>query len=101
MPVKQILMLVGDYVEDYEVMVPFQALQMVGPRLAQQIPRPARHSNHPLTQWKPAQKRLLIQSTDGARKKTPAGIKPAGVSIIRSCQDNTSILTTASASFAR
>lgn len=27
---KTILMLVGDYVEDYEVMVPFQALQMVG-----------------------------------------------------------------------
>jgi protease I len=27
---KLILMLVGDYVEDYEVMVPFQALQMVG-----------------------------------------------------------------------
>ena len=27
---KRILMLVGDYVEDYEVMVPFQALQMVG-----------------------------------------------------------------------
>ncbi len=27
---KQILMLVGDFVEDYEVMVPFQALQMVG-----------------------------------------------------------------------
>lgn len=26
----QILMLVGDFVEDYEVMVPFQALQMVG-----------------------------------------------------------------------
>lgn len=26
----KILMLVGDYVEDYEVMVPFQALQMVG-----------------------------------------------------------------------
>ena len=26
----QILMLVGDYVEDYEVMVPFQALQMAG-----------------------------------------------------------------------
>ena len=25
-----LLMLVGDYVEDYEVMVPFQALQMVG-----------------------------------------------------------------------
>jgi protease I len=30
MPAKRILMLVGDYVEDYEVMVPFQALQMVG-----------------------------------------------------------------------
>ncbi|ACG71605.1 intracellular protease, PfpI family [Anaeromyxobacter sp. K] len=27
---KRILMLVGDYVEDYEVMVPFQALQAVG-----------------------------------------------------------------------
>ncbi|MEH1902943.1 MAG: DJ-1/PfpI family protein [Nostoc sp.] len=30
MAVKKLLMLVGDYVEDYEVMVPFQALQMVG-----------------------------------------------------------------------
>ncbi len=27
---KKILMLVGDFVEDYEVMVPFQALQMIG-----------------------------------------------------------------------
>jgi len=27
---KRILILAGDYVEDYEVMVPFQALQMVG-----------------------------------------------------------------------
>ena len=27
---KKILMLVGDYVEDYEVMVPFQVLLMVG-----------------------------------------------------------------------
>src|SRR5512147_1020197 len=26
----KLLMLVGDFVEDYEVMVPFQALQMVG-----------------------------------------------------------------------
>lgn len=30
MAAKKILMLVGDYVEDYEVMVPYQALQMVG-----------------------------------------------------------------------
>ncbi|MGB2626478.1 MAG: DJ-1/PfpI family protein [Candidatus Acidiferrum sp.] len=30
MSAKKILMLVGDYVEDYEVMVPFQALRMVG-----------------------------------------------------------------------
>lgn len=30
MAVKRILMLVGDYVEDYEVMVPFQMLLMVG-----------------------------------------------------------------------
>ncbi|MFU2210430.1 DJ-1/PfpI family protein [Solidesulfovibrio sp. C21] len=30
MAVKKILMLVGDYVEDYEVMVPFQMLLMVG-----------------------------------------------------------------------
>ena len=27
---RKILMLVGDFVEDYEVMVPFQALQAVG-----------------------------------------------------------------------
>jgi protease I len=30
MPNNKLLMIVGDYVEDYEVMVPFQALQMVG-----------------------------------------------------------------------
>lgn len=30
MGAKRILMLVGDFVEDYEVMVPFQALQMAG-----------------------------------------------------------------------
>jgi protease I len=30
MATQKILMLVGDFVEDYEVMVPFQALQMVG-----------------------------------------------------------------------
>lgn len=30
MSAKKVLMLVGDYVEDYEAMVPFQALQMVG-----------------------------------------------------------------------
>ena len=30
MKTAMLLMLVGDYVEDYEVMVPFQALQMVG-----------------------------------------------------------------------
>ena len=30
MSAKKILMVVGDYVEDYEVMVPFQALLMVG-----------------------------------------------------------------------
>lgn len=30
MAAKNILLLAGDYVEDYEIMVPFQALQMVG-----------------------------------------------------------------------
>ena len=30
MAAKKLLMLIGDYIEDYEVMVPFQALQMVG-----------------------------------------------------------------------
>src|SRR5262245_48711398 len=33
MAAKKILMLVGDFVEDYEVMIPFQALQMVGHRV--------------------------------------------------------------------
>ncbi len=36
---KQILMLVGDFVEDYEVMVPFQALQMVGHTVHAVCPR--------------------------------------------------------------
>src|ERR1700694_3408434 len=31
MSAKKLLMLVGDYVEDYEVMVPFQSLLLVGP----------------------------------------------------------------------
>src|SRR6187549_4004035 len=30
MPAKRILLLAGDYVEDYEIMVPFQMLLMVG-----------------------------------------------------------------------
>ena len=30
MAIKKILILVGDYVEDYEVMVPFQALRLIG-----------------------------------------------------------------------
>lgn len=30
MGLRKVLMLVGDFVEDYEIMVPFQALQMVG-----------------------------------------------------------------------
>jgi protease I len=33
MSAKKILMLAGDFVEDYEVMVPFQALQLVGHRV--------------------------------------------------------------------
>ena len=33
MAAKRILMVVGDFVEDYEVMVPFQALLMVGHRV--------------------------------------------------------------------
>ena len=33
MAAKKILMIVGDFVEDYEVMVPFQALLMVGHRV--------------------------------------------------------------------
>jgi putative intracellular protease/amidase len=32
---KKILILVGDYVEDYEAMVPFQMLTMVGHKLTQ------------------------------------------------------------------
>jgi hypothetical protein len=32
-------MLVGDFVEDYEVMVPFQALQIAGTRGARRVSR--------------------------------------------------------------
>ena len=33
MAIKRILMLVGDYVEDYEAMVPYQMLLMIGHRV--------------------------------------------------------------------
>src|SRR3954469_17190368 len=39
MAAKKILMLVGDFVEDYEVMVPFQALLMVGHTVHAVCPR--------------------------------------------------------------
>jgi len=38
MSAKRILFLVGDFVEDYEVMVPFQALEMVGHSVAAVCP---------------------------------------------------------------
>ena len=38
MAVKTILMLVGDYVEDYEAMVPFQMLTMVGHKVSTACP---------------------------------------------------------------
>ncbi len=44
MAAKKILMLVGDFVEDYEVMVPFQALQVFGHTVHAVCPdRPAGH----------------------------------------------------------
>jgi len=39
MGAKKILLLVGDYVEDYEVMVPFQALLMVGHEVSAVCPK--------------------------------------------------------------
>jgi protease I len=57
MSAKKILMLVGDYGEDYEVMVPFQALQMVG------------HTVHAVCPDKQAgeQVRTAIHDFDGAQ----------------------------------
>ena len=57
MAAKKILMIVGDYVEDYEVMVPFQALQMVG------------HTVHAICSGKKAggQVRTAVHDFDGAQ----------------------------------
>jgi protease I len=57
MAAKRILMLVGDYVEDYEVMVPFQILTMVG------------HSVHAVCPDKAAgeQVRTAVHDFDGAQ----------------------------------
>ena len=54
---KKILLLAGDYVEDYEVMVPFQALQMVG------------HTVHAVCPDKQAgeQVRTAVHDFDGAQ----------------------------------
>ena len=35
----RLLMLVGDFVEDYEVMVPFQALQVLGHTVDARLPK--------------------------------------------------------------
>ena len=42
---RKLLMIVGDYVEDYEVMVPFQALQMVGHTVTRCVPARRRASS--------------------------------------------------------
>jgi len=57
MSAKKILMVVGDYGEDYEIMVPFQALQMVG------------HTVHAICPDKKAgeQVRTAIHDFDGAQ----------------------------------
>ena len=39
MSAKKILFLVGDFAEDYEVMVPFQALTMLGHIVHARVPR--------------------------------------------------------------
>ena len=51
MPHAKILMIVGDYVEDYEAMVPFQALQMVG------------HIVHAVCPEKKAGQQVVLRST--------------------------------------
>jgi len=57
MAARKILMIVGDYVEDYEVMVPFQALQMVG------------HTVHAVCSGKKAgeQMRTAVHDFEGAQ----------------------------------
>lgn len=57
MPAKKILMLVGDYVEDYEVMVPFQALLAVGHRVEAVCPQ----------KKKGEQVRTAVHDFDGAQ----------------------------------
>ena len=56
MAAKKILMLVGDYAEDYETMVPFQALQMVGHQVhavSGQAGRAKRAHRHPRFRRRP------------------------------------------------
>src|SRR5688572_13204802 len=57
MAAKKILMLVGDYVEDYEAMVPFQTLKMVG------------HTVHAVCPGKEAEEqvRTAVHDFDGAQ----------------------------------
>ena len=63
MAVKKILMLVGDFVEDYEVMVPFQALLMVG------------HTVHAVCPGKKAGEkvRTAVHDFEGVHPARPAG----------------------------
>ena len=54
MPTKKILMLVGDFVEDYEVMVPFQMLLMVGHQVISKAIKHTRKSGATIFDSRPA-----------------------------------------------
>ena len=60
---KKILMLVGDYAEDYETMVPFQALQMIGHQVDAVCPDYLRLNEEVIK---------LVQAFDAARKPIAA-----------------------------
>jgi len=76
---KRILMLVGDFVEDYEAMVPFQALQAAGHTVhapsARTRLRATRSAQRSTTSWatRPIGRHRGTQAvTDGALVSTPA-----------------------------
>ena len=74
MPAKKILMLVGDYVEDYEVMVPFQALTMVG------------HTVHAVCPGKYSGEKvdIEVEVLADASKRVSVRIRDRGIGIPRS-----------------
>jgi len=80
MKTAKLLLLAGDFVEDYEVMVPFQALQMVGHTSAPERRRASKSAPRSMTSKEirllPKSEAITSPSTPPSMRSTPPPTTP-------------------------